>query len=98
MLLNSNYDSRVLIRQIEFDGDDVVGFDGKTTDMDDFTSHYNIGFTPTVIFLDSRGKELTDKIVGITTVHYYGGFLDDNIDLALQKIRSNKSTNDLAKK
>jgi thioredoxin-related protein len=98
MLLNNEYDSRVLIRQIEFDGDDVIGFDGKTTSMDNITERYNVGFTPTVIFLDSKGKELADKIIGITTVHYYGGFLDDNIDLSLQKIRSNKNSNDLAKK
>jgi len=98
MLLNQDYDSKVLIRQIEFDGDDVVGFDGKKITMDNFTEHYNVGFTPTVIFLDSNGKELTQQIIGITTVHYYGGFIDDNIDLSLQKLRSGKSSNDLAKK
>ncbi len=98
MLLNRDYDSKVLIRQIEFDGDDVVGFDGKKITMDNFTNHYNVGFTPTVIFLDSNGKELTEQIIGITTVHYYGGFIDDNIDLSLQKLRSGKSSNDLAKK
>ncbi|MFV2060819.1 MAG: thioredoxin family protein [Gammaproteobacteria bacterium] len=98
MLLNEEYDSRVLIRQIEIDGDDVVGFDGKTVSMDSFTDHYNVGFTPTVIFLDSNGKELTEQLIGLTTVHYYGGFLDDNIDLAIEKIRSKQDSNDLAKK
>lgn len=87
MLLNQEYDSRVLIRQIEYDGDDVVGFDGKKISMDAFMEPYNVGFTPTVLFLDSSGAELTEQLVGITTVHYYGGFLDDNIALALKKIR-----------
>ncbi len=87
MLLNRDYDNRVLIRQIEYDGDDVIGFDGNKITMDSFMESYNIGFTPTVIFLDSSGKELTEQIIGITTVHYYGGFIDDNIALALKKIR-----------
>jgi len=92
MLINrEDYDNRVLIRQIEFDGDDVINFDGTTMSMDSFMEPYNIGFTPTVIFLDSTGKELTKQIIGITTVHFYGGFLDDNIDLALKKIRSEKN-------
>jgi len=88
MLLNRDYDSRVLIRQMEYDGDDVIGFDGEKVDMDTFMEPYNVGFTPTVIFLDSKGKELTEQLIGITTVHFYGGFLDDNIDMALKKIRS----------
>ncbi|MFV1983394.1 MAG: thioredoxin family protein [Thiohalomonadales bacterium] len=91
MLLNREYDSRVLIRQIEFDGDDVINFDGNKVSMDSFMEPYNVGFTPTVIFLDNTGVELTEQIIGITTVHYYGGFLDDNIDMALKKIRSNKN-------
>lgn len=92
MLLNrEDYDNRVLIRQIEFDGEDVINFDGTKISMDSFMAPYNIGFTPTVIFLDSTGKELTEQIIGITTVHFYGGFLDDNIDLALKKIRSAKN-------
>ncbi len=96
MLLNRDYDNRVLIRQIEYDGDDVIGFDGKKISMDSFMEPYNIGFTPTVIFLDATGKELTEQIIGITTVHYYGGFIDDNIELALKKIRT--ANNKLATK
>jgi len=92
MLLNRDYDNRVLIRQIEYDGDDVVNFDGKKVTMDSFMEPYNIGFTPTVIFLDSSGEELTEQVIGITTVHFYGGFIDDNIDLALEKLRSDKNT------
>ncbi|VAW94733.1 hypothetical protein MNBD_GAMMA22-1624 [hydrothermal vent metagenome] len=88
MLLNREYDNRVLIRQIEYDGDDVVGFDGKKISMDNFMLPYNVGFTPTVLFLDSSGAELTEQLVGITTVYYYGGFIDDNIALALKKIRA----------
>lgn len=87
MLLNRDYDNKVLIRQMEFDGDDVIGFDGQKVDMDTFMEPYNVGFTPTVIFLDSKGNELTEQIIGITTVHFYGGFLDDNIDLSLKKLR-----------
>ena len=91
MLLNRDYDSQVLIRQIEYDGDDVINFDGKKVDMDKFMEPYNVGFTPTVIFLDSSGAELTEQIIGLTTVHFYGGYIDDNITLALKKIRSTKN-------
>jgi len=96
MLLNREYDSRVLIRQIEFDGDDVINFDGNKVSMDSFMELYNVGFTPTVVFLDTTGKELTEQIIGITTVHYYGGFIDDNIELALKKIRLQKDKTNVA--
>ncbi len=96
MLLNREYDSRVLIRQIEFDGDDVINFDGNKVTMDSFMEQYNVGFTPTVVFLDTTGKELTEQIIGITTVHYYGGFIDDNIELALKKIRLQKDKTNVA--
>jgi len=40
-----------------------------------------------VVFLDAEGRELAPRLVGITTVDFYGGYLDEAIDTALLRLR-----------
>lgn len=40
-----------------------------------------------MLFLDPQGRELTDRMVGINTLEFYGGYLDQNIDTALSRVR-----------
>ena len=43
--------------------------------------------TPTLLFVDGSGQELTERMVGVTTLDFYGGYLD----LALDRARANLS-------
>ena len=89
MLRNSEYDNKVIIRKIRIDGTGVVrDFNGKEYDLEEFGDEYNISMVPTLIIVDSKGKQIAPKIVGIANAHYYSGELDDAIDASLQKIRS----------
>jgi len=45
-----------------------------------------------VKFFDPQGHEVADPIVGLVTVDYYGGYLDQAIDTSIAKIRRATTT------
>ena len=89
MLRNSEYNGKVLIRKIKIDGDKVLrDFNGNVRDPNEFSDDYNVSMVPTLVLVDSRGKQLVSSIIGLANPHYYGGELDDAIDVSVQKIRA----------
>ncbi len=88
MQISGDYVERALIRKVKIDyGSEVVDFDGKHVDADEFAARYNISVTPTVVFLDSQGRQLAARQVGLTTPDFYGGYLDQSIATALDMLR-----------
>ncbi len=88
MQISGDYVDRAVIRKMKIDyGSEVVDFDGKRIDADEFAARYNIRVTPTVVFLDSHGRQLAAKQVGLTTPDFYGGYLDQSIATALDMLR-----------
>lgn len=89
MLRGGHYDDRVLIRKVQMTvgNRELADFQGGTVTVDDLAARYDVDLTPTVVFLDSEGRPLAEKLVGITTVDYYGGDLDEGIDTALRRLQ-----------
>lgn len=88
MLRNRDYDSRVLIRKINLSSHrDITGFDGEAISPHQLGQHYGVFVTPTVLIVDHQGKELAERLVGINGVDFYGGYLDEAIDQALNTLR-----------
>jgi thioredoxin-related protein len=88
MLRNSEYDSKVLIRKIRLDGENVVkDFAGAERDPGEFSDEYNVSMVPTLILVDSRGKKIAPPIIGIRNSHYYSSELDDAIDASTRILR-----------
>lgn len=88
MLISGDYRDKVLIRYIETDQDGRLrDFNGESVDIDTFSARYNVSFTPTVVFLDANGHQLTEKMVGLTTPDYYGAYLDDAIEAARKRLQ-----------
>lgn len=91
MLRSGDYGDKVLIRKMKIDGyGSVRDFDGRQIPVEAFTGRYHISVTPTVVFLDGSGAQLAPKRVGLSTPDFYGGYLDQSIDLALDVLRRNK--------
>ena len=83
MLRNSEYGEKVVIRYISLsDNDTLIDFEGKTVSADEFAAKYGVYVTPTLLFLDENGLEVSDKLIGIWSVDFYGGFIDERIDAA----------------
>lgn len=88
MRKSGDYNDRVIMRMIRVDSfDEIRDFDGQWREPDEIATRYRASVTPTVIFVDYRGHELAERLLGINTVAFYGGMLDDAIDLSLQRLR-----------
>ncbi len=87
-LLNRDYDKRVLMRKLLIDRPvRIRGFDGNRISAEQLAQKYRVYVTPTLLFVDAQGVELAERMVGVTTLDFYGGYLDNALDDARQKLR-----------
>ena len=87
MQRNEDYDARVLIRAISLDPyQTVIDFDGRSIDTDEFASRYGVSLTPTLVFVNPDGEELSDKLEGIWSEDFYGAYIDKRIDHARRRL------------
>ena len=92
MLISGDYENRILIRKVRIDSSrSLIDFDGATTDSDQLASRYGVQMVPTLVFVDARGQELTERLVGLTTLDFYGGYLEQRIDSAVGRVRGGAS-------
>jgi len=89
MLISGDYDDRVIIRKIEIDQADLLrDFDGRLVTPSELADRYRASLTPTMLFLDPQGRELVERMVGLTTPDFFGGYLDQAIDAAREALRA----------
>ncbi len=87
MQRNADYDRKILIRKVSLDMyETLVDFDGREQSTSEFASRYGVSLTPTLLFLNSEGVEMSEKLVGIWSEDYYGGFIDIRIDEARERM------------
>ena len=87
MQRNASYDSKVMIRMISLsDYETVIDFDGNSLTTNEFASRYSVDFTPTLLFLNADGVEMSERLVGIWSEDYYGWFIDSRIDEARSRL------------
>lgn len=87
MQRNADYDDKVLIRSIPLNGfETVIDFDGRRLTTSDLASRYGVDFTPTLLFLNAEGVEMSERLVGIWSEDFYGAFIDDRIDEASKRL------------
>ena len=86
--LNADYDDKVILLEVDSSNyAKLIDFEGKVTTQAAFVAKNRVGLSPTVKFFDPQGHEVADPIVGLVTVDYYGGYLDQAIDTSIAKIR-----------
>ncbi len=74
---SGEYRDKVLIRELKLDSYETVrDFENRPTMPEDLAYRYNISVTPTILFLDHQGKELTRRMVGLGTADFFGLYLD----------------------
>ena len=87
MQRNAQYNAKVLIRSISLDSyETLVDFQGQTLSTTEFASRYDVSLTPTLIFLNAAGEEMSDKLVGIWSEDFYGAYIDSRIDEARDRL------------
>mgnify|MGYP001820038872 CR=1 FL=1 len=93
MLLGGEYEDRIIMRKIVLDdGSRLKDFSGQRRDATALSDQYRVFVTPTILFVNAEGRELTARMLGINTPELFGGYLDDCIETALLKLRSPETT------
>jgi len=86
-LLDKSYDQRVVMRKLMIDdGSTLRGFDDQSTNASDIAGRYKVWVTPTVLFVDRRGEEIAERLVGFSSMDFYGGYLDAALDQSRQRL------------
>lgn len=88
MLRSGDYAKNVLIRKLEIDSHHPVkGPQGEKTNPAELASRYDVFVTPTLIFLDADGKEVSERILGVNSLDYYGYYVDQSLDQGHRSIQ-----------
>ena len=92
MSRNPEYQRKVVMRRVVNTGlSTIKDFEGGVEEHREFASDQGVGMVPTVMLFDQNGKRLGKPLVGLTTVDYYGYYLDQAIDHALEQVRGSKT-------
>ena len=87
MQRNAAYDDKILLRTVPLsDFDYLIDFHGRSVTTAEFASQYEVTLTPTLVFLNTDGVELSEKLVGIWSEDFFGGLIDNRIDEARAKL------------
>jgi len=83
---SGEYASKILIRQLYIDDYTYIRNEkGELINADQIAMKYDVAVTPTIVFIDANGKELTERVVGITSIDYFDQLLSARISQA-QKV------------
>ena len=88
MLRSGDYDADVLIRKLQIDSySQVRDIDGNLVSAAHIARRWQVKVTPTIIFLNGHNQEVSERIVGVNSLDYFGGYVDDAIAQGLAAIR-----------
>lgn len=86
---NADYQSKLVMRKVEASSFlDMKDFQGNKVSHRKFAGESGARMVPTVMVFDSQGRQLAKPLVGLTTVDYYGFYLDQAINKGLEKVRA----------
>jgi thioredoxin-related protein len=65
----------------------VLDFNGAASTGAAIASAYKARFTPTLLFLNPRGEEIAERIKGMSSVDFYGAYLDAQLATARKALQ-----------
>ena len=84
-MLNGKYRDNVIVKKLEINTySSVTGFDGRQYRSDQISRMYKVDLYPTLVFFSADGREISQRIVGITVLEYVAEELEKAIDAAVQ--------------
>lgn len=87
MLRSGDYTDNVLIRKLEIDSHyPMNNVSGDKTSPAELANHFDVFVTPTLIFLDGNGNEVSERILGVNSLDYYGAYVDEALEQGHQAI------------
>lgn len=93
MMLSGDFDRRAIFRKVDIDGSKPLkDFNGAKLNAQALAYQRHIKVTPTLVFVDSQGKELAPKVVGYQTNVFYNAYLDQAIDVSQELLHERKTS------
>lgn len=78
---SGGFDGKVRIRRVMIDSfQSTRDFNGANLDQNELRIRFKVYVTPTVLLVDSRGREIAPRITGLENVEFYSAYLDNAID------------------
>ena len=87
MSRNRDYREKEEMRRLVVSDDSIRDFDGRPATTSRVATRHGYRPAPTVL-PDGKDRMLARPVVGLTTVDYYGMYLDEEIDTAVAKVRA----------
>ncbi len=89
MYAAGKFEQRAILLEVNIDRTaPLVGFDGESILAKDFADLYKASITPTLLFLDAQGNQLSPPRIGISNLDLYTFYLDRSIDESLARLNS----------
>jgi len=80
MLRSGDYDKQVLLRKIDWRSPTIVSdFFGQRISLQKLSERYDVKVTPTLVFVDSNGREVAPRILGFQSADFFWHYLDQRI-------------------
>lgn len=93
MMRSGDYVKRILFRQIYIEDYSYLrDINGEQISADTIALKYDVELTPTILFIDSNGNELSHRVVGVSNRFYFGETLDKHIAQALTSLAEKLTT------
>ncbi|MCG7870623.1 MAG: thioredoxin fold domain-containing protein [Candidatus Thiodiazotropha lotti] len=87
MSISGDFEQTALVRELLIDeGEMVNDFQGNRVAASAFSQRYSVFVTPTLLFLDSRGEEAAERILGINTMDYLLFYILNAAETAAEKL------------
>jgi len=89
MLRSGDYDKQVLLRKIDWRSPTIVSdFFGQRISLQKLSERYDVKVTPTLVFVDSNGREVAPRILGFQSADFFWHYLDHRIQLSRSAMNS----------
>ena len=87
LLANGEWNDKVIFGKISLDSyETIINPAGESVPTRQFLAKFKASLTPTILFLDSDGTQLTDKMIGLSTPDYYLYYLEKAIETSWNKL------------
>lgn len=88
MWISGEYEGvTVLLRKLEVDQlRELRDFNGERIAVKDFQRRYKAFLTPTLLFLNARGEQISERILGYNTPELFGDYIYRGIDEARARL------------
>lgn len=88
MLISGGDEGKVIIAEIFLDSSrNILDFQGKSVRPGVIADSYNVWVTPTLLFLDYKGREVHKRMLGVNTLEMYSHYLDESLAAAFRAVR-----------